>query len=132
VERADFVVFVIAPVLVIINAVAVSLIVLFLLNFFKDTVLTRLLKIILAPLAFIAVMFVYLEAYFDFDFWLEGILEQQSWSALSAAEQSFTFLPLTVYILLRAVCYVLGRPRGGEEEAAENAVVEGEQPEEQK
>lgn len=120
-EFAAYFAFIILPFLAVINAVAVGLFVGFALNFFTDTVLMRLLKVFLIPATFAAYLALFYFVYFDFDFWIEGVLAEETWKDLAFTEQFLTSVPVIAYILTKLVFYILkgsahDLPREAEEE----------------
>ena len=107
-ESIYYVLFFLSPFLAFISAIFVGYIVYEILNFFKNNILTRLLKIILVPIAFFIYLGNYINRVFDFDRWFDSFLSGGGWETLSAGDKFLIAGPIMIGILYAALKYVIG------------------------
>lgn len=107
-ESIYYVLFFLSPFLALISAIFVGYFVFEILNFFKNNILTRLLKIILVPIAFLIYLGNYINRVFDFDRWFDAFLSGGGWETLSAGDQFLILGPIMIGILYAALKYVIG------------------------
>ncbi len=132
-ESIYYVLFFLSPFLALISAIFVGYIVYEILNFFKNNILTRLLKIILVPIAFLIYFGNYINRIFDFDRWFDSILSGGGWETLSADDKFLIAGPIIIGLLYAALKYVIGwgRKKTVVEELEEPAELAAEMEEEE-
>jgi len=109
-----YLLFLLSPVLTIASTIFVGLGVIEIINFFKNNLLTRLLKVVFAPFAGLVYLMHYMVNVFDFDFWLESFLTGGGWESLTSGDKLIIFGPIVIGILYAAVKYVIGWEQGAE------------------
>ncbi len=107
-ETLYYLLFFISPLLAFVSAVFVGFAVYEIINFFRSTLLTRLLIIIFVPAAFLGYFMHYLNRVFNFDVWLEYFLLGGGWEKLSFGDKFLITGPLILGTLYLAVKYILG------------------------
>jgi|GEM_PF-2138338 len=107
-ESIYYVLFFLSPFLALISAIFIGYFVYEILSIFKNTILTRLLKIILVPIAFLIYLGNYINRVFDFDRWFDSFLSGGGWETLSSGDKFLIAGPIIIGILYAALKYVIG------------------------
>ncbi len=107
-ESIYYVLFFLSPFLALISGIFIGYFVYEILSIFKNTILTRLLKIILVPIAFLIYLGHYINRVFDFDRWFDSFLSGGGWETLSSGDKFLIAGPIMIGILYAALKYVIG------------------------
>ncbi len=118
------IIYLLSPLIALINAYATGHIVGWAFIFLKPSILTRLIKVICVPIAFIVYIWFYYQNYFDFEIWMESIFLSGSEVAFPPAARAFLIIPVPLAVFVSVVSYVLGWPKHEEEEEVEVEVEE--------
>ena len=107
-ETLFYLLFILSPVLAVISAIFVGFGIYEIIHVFKNTILTRLFKVLLVPVAIFVYLMNYVNQIFDFDFWFEALLSGGGWDSMSAGQKFFVTGPIIIGMIYLALKYVVG------------------------
>ena len=107
-ETLYYLLFILSPVLAVISAVFVGFTIYEVISIFKNTIMTRFLKVLLVPIAIFIYLMNYVNNIFDFDFWFEAFLSGGGWDSLSTGQKFLITGPIIIGVIYLAIKYIIG------------------------
>ncbi len=108
IETLFYIIFILSPLLVVVNAFLAALFLRGAINFFPDSIITRLCKVIFLPLLFTAYVAVYFTSHFDFHSWFGVLWSEGGWHELPLRARLMITGPAIAAVIYGVADYVWG------------------------